>query len=132
MKIFPDNSLHQENHLKLLPLLESNPQMSQGDLSKALAVSLGTTNYCIKVLLDIGLIKLQNFHKNNNKMTYVYLLSPLGIGQKARMTLKFLKIKMQEYEQLRVEIADLKREAKLNSITKQDYKRIGKLILEVR
>ena len=116
MKNLPDNPLYEESHLKVLRLLDSNPLMSQRDLAEALAVSLGKTNYCIKALLDKGFIKMQNFRNNKNKLAYVYLLTPLGIEQKARMTVEFLQIKMQEYKQLRVEIAELKRETELNSL----------------
>lgn len=85
--------------------------MSQRDLSEALGVSLGKTNYCIKALLDKGFIKMQNFRNNKNKLAYVYLLTPLGVEQKTRMTVEFLQIKVREYEQLRIEIAELKRES---------------------
>jgi EPS-associated MarR family transcriptional regulator len=102
--------LHNKSHLEVLRLLESNPYMSQRDLSDALGVSLGKTNYCIKALLDKGLIKMQNFRNSNNKLAYAYLLTPLGVEQKARMTVEFLQIKMREYERLREEIAELKRE----------------------
>jgi len=94
--------------------------MSQRDLSKALGVSLGKTNYCIKALLDKGLIKMQNFRNNKNKLAYVYLLTPLGVEQKACMTVEFLQIKVWEYERLRVEIAELEREAKQRSLL-EDY-----------
>jgi EPS-associated MarR family transcriptional regulator len=85
--------------------------MSQRELAKVLGVSLGKTNYCIKALLDKGFIKVQNFRNSNNKLAYAYLLTPLGVEQKARMTMEFLKIKMREYERLRAEIAELKRES---------------------
>ena len=88
--------------------------MSQRDLSAALGVSLGKTNYCIKALLDKGFIKMQNFRNNKNKLAYVYLLTPLGVEQKACMTMDFLQIKVREYELLRIEIAELKREAEQN------------------
>ena len=42
------------------------------------------------------------------------LLTPSGVEQKARMTVEFLHIKVQEYERLRTEIEELKREAKQN------------------
>lgn len=110
----PDTTLHEESHLKVLRLLESNPCMNQRDLSKALGVSLGKTNYCVKALLDKGLIKMQNFRNNQNKLAYAYLLTPTGIEEKARITVHFLKYKVQEYERLRAEIVELQREAILN------------------
>ncbi len=119
MKNMSDPSAHEESHLKVLRLLDSNPLMSQRDLSDALAISLGKTNYCIKALLDKGFIKMQNFRNNKNKLAYVYLLTPLGIEQKSRMTVEFLQIKVQEYEHLRLEIAGLKQEAEQNSLREQ-------------
>ena len=116
MKKLSNPNAYEESHLKVLRLLESNPLMSQRDLSDALAISLGKTNYCIKALLDKGFIKMQNFRNNKNKLAYVYLLTPLGIEQKSRMTVGFLQIKLQEYEQLRLEIAELKREAEHNGL----------------
>lgn len=106
-----DTPLRDESHLKVLRLLEADPSLSQRDLSEALGVSLGKTNYCIRALLDKGLIKMQNFRNSQNKLAYAYLLTPAGIAARAELTTSFLKIKMQEYEALRQEIEDLRREA---------------------
>lgn len=111
IKILTDTTLHEESHLKILRLLESNPRMNQRDLSKAMGISLGKTNYCIKALLDKGLIKMQNFRNSQNKLAYAYLLTPAGVEAKARITVSFLKNKLQEYERLRIEIEMLQREA---------------------
>jgi EPS-associated MarR family transcriptional regulator len=106
----PTIMLQQESHLKVLRILETNPQISQRELSEALGVSLGKTNYCLKALLDKGLIKIQNFRNSKNKLAYSYLLTPHGIEQKAHMTLRYLQKKTQEYDLLRLEITELKRE----------------------
>lgn len=105
-----DTPLHDENHLKVLRLLESDPSLSQRELAEELGVSLGKTNYCIRALLDKGLIKMQNFRNSQNKMAYAYLLTPAGIAAKAELTASFLKIKLREYEALRREIEELRRE----------------------
>ena len=102
--------MEKESHLKVLRILETNPQISQRELSEALGVSLGKTNYCLKALLDKGLIKIQNFRNSNNKLAYSYLRTPHGIEQKAHITLRYLQKKTQEYDLLRLEIAELKRE----------------------
>ena len=102
--------MEKESHLKVLRILETNPQISQRELSEALGVSLGKTNYCLKALLDKGLIKIQNFRNSKNKLAYSYLLTPHGIEQKTHMTLRYLQKKTQEYDLLRLEIAELKRE----------------------
>jgi EPS-associated MarR family transcriptional regulator len=95
----------------VLRLLEANPQMSQRELAEVLGVSVGKANYCLKALLEKGLIKMQNFRNNQNKLSYAYLLTPEGISQKAGLTAQFLKRKIGEYESLRQEIELLQAEA---------------------
>jgi len=104
------SSANDEIQLRVLRLLEANPQMTQRELSEALGVSLGKTNFCIKALFKKGLIKLQNFQSNRHKLAYSYLLTPTGIAEKSAITARFLTRKMEEYEQLRVEIASLQHE----------------------
>jgi EPS-associated MarR family transcriptional regulator len=103
--------VYQEAHFRVLRLLEGNPQMNQRDLAAAAGVSLGKTNYCINALLEKGLIKVQNFKSNKRKLAYAYLLTPAGIAEKAALTQRFLTRKMEEYDALRAEIEQLKREA---------------------
>ncbi|WP_323024124.1 MarR family EPS-associated transcriptional regulator [Castellaniella sp.] len=105
------DTTYEESHLKVLRLLESDPSLSQRDLSKALGISLGKTNYCVRALLDKGLIKMQDFRNSENKLGYAYLLTPAGLATKAEMTRNFLKIKMREYEALKWEIEILRQEA---------------------
>lgn len=94
----------------MLRLLEANPQLSQRELSVALGVSLGKTNYCLKALLERGLIKIQNFRNSQNKAAYAYYLTPEGISRKTILTAGFLKRKLAEYENLKREIELLKSE----------------------
>jgi EPS-associated MarR family transcriptional regulator len=103
-------TLPDESYLRVLRLLEENPHMNQRELAQALGVSLGKTNYCMKALLDKGLIKMQNFRGSQNKLAYAYLLTPSGIAAKADLTARFLKHKIAEYENLRKEIEALRRE----------------------
>ena len=100
-----------ETHLRVLRLLQDNPHLTQRELADALGVSLGKANYCLKALLLKGLIKMNNFSKSENKLGYAYLLTPSGVAAKARLTTEFLRIKMSEYEALRHEIDQLRREA---------------------
>ena len=94
--------------LDLLRKLEANPKYTQRKLSQEMGVSLGKVNYCMKKLIEKGLIKLSNFSHNRNKVNYIYLLTPKGIDQKTRLTFKFLAIKLKEYEVLKNEISKLK------------------------
>ena len=106
------NNPNLEIHLKVLRHLEEHPDVTQRELARHLGVSLGKANYCLKALIDRGLIKASNFKNSNNKSAYAYLLTPRGIEEKAQITLRFLKRKMGEYEQLKNEIAELEREVR--------------------
>ena len=103
-------SLHDETHLKVLRVLESNPNIGQRKLAEALGVSLGKTNFCLNALLGKGLVKMENFRTSTRKLNYAYLLTPSGIAAKAALTQRFLKRKMEEYEALKAEIEQLKQE----------------------
>lgn len=95
---------------RILKAIEENPRINQRELAAHLGVSLGKTNFCLQALMEKGWIKVQNFRNNKNKMAYAYLLTPIGIEEKAKLTVRYLKIKMQEYELLKKEIEDLTRE----------------------
>lgn len=100
-----------ETLFKVLRTLEANPQTSQRELAESMGMSLGKANYCLKALVDKGLVKVRNFRNSQNKLAYAYLLTPKGVAAKGRLTGRFLKRKMAEYEALRREIEELKREA---------------------
>ena len=106
-------------HLDLLRKLESNPEYTQRELSKEMGVSLGKVNYCMKKLVEKGWVKLMNFSHNPNKVGYIYLLTPQGIEEKTKLTFKFLKIKMKEYEILKKEISILKQDTEQSESSKQ-------------
>ena len=109
-----DFSLHDETHLKVLRVLESTPNINQRKLAESLGVSLGKTNFCLNALLDKGLVKMENFRTSTRKLNYAYLLTPSGIAEKAVLTQRFLKRKMEEYDALKAEIEQLKQEASDN------------------
>jgi EPS-associated MarR family transcriptional regulator len=96
--------------LDLLRKIESNSKYTQRELSREIGVSLGKINYCMKELSKKGWIKLIKFNQNPNKIGYAYLLTPRGIEQKTRLSFKFLKLKIAEYEMLKSEISELERD----------------------
>ena len=103
--------IKKEIHLDLLRKLEVSPELTQRELSKDMGVSLGKINYCMKKLIEKGWVKISNFSNNPNKVSYIYLLTPKGIDQKGKLTISFLKIKLEEYEVLKNEINKLKQDA---------------------
>ena len=100
--------LKDEIAYKLLKLIEAEPYLSQRDIAQKMGVSLGKTNYCLKALIDKGFIKLQNFYNNKKKSGYIYFLTPKGIEEKTAVTYRFLQRKIEEYEDIKVEIESLK------------------------
>jgi len=101
-----NNNLDEE--FNLLRLLDKKPYKSQRKIAQELGFSLGKLNYCIKALKKKGLIKIRNFKKNDNKLYYLYLLTPRGIKKKAQMTIDYLKKKSKEYEELKKELGEIK------------------------
>ena len=106
----PKTPLQDETRLRVLRLLEDNPDLTQRQIAERLGISLGGINYCLKALIEKGWVKAENFAHSRHKLRYVYELTPKGIAAKTRITSSFLKRKLAEYEALQSEIADLRRE----------------------
>ena len=101
---------NQELEYRVLKILEQQPDLTQRQLAEALGVSLGKTHYLVKSLIDVGWVKLDNFQKSNSKWGYAYLLTSMGIAEKAAITARFLVRKQREYNELQQEIAQLQEE----------------------
>ncbi len=97
--------------LRVLRLLDSNPDLTQREMAGELGMSLGKANYCLRALLGRGFVKVQNFRRSTNKRGYAYLLTPEGVAAKAHLTRLFLAQKKEEYDSLRLEIERLQRES---------------------
>ena len=95
---------YNQDHFNVMRKIDKQPESSQRDLAEELGFSLGKLNYCLKKLKEKGLIKIRNFEKNPNKLNYIYILTPKGIGEKTRLTISFMKRKMEEYEELKKEL----------------------------
>ena len=93
-----------KDHFEVLRKINSNPESTQRELANDLGFSLGKLNYCLKALQEKGLVKVQNFKKNPEKLNYIYLLTPKGVAEKTRLTIDFMKRKMKEYDELKKEL----------------------------
>ncbi|HAN67960.1 MAG TPA: MarR family EPS-associated transcriptional regulator [Halieaceae bacterium] len=105
-----------EQHLKVLRLLQDNPDVTQRQMAQQLGISLGGMNYCLKALVEKGWVKMENFSRNPNKLKYSYLLTPRGVKAKAVLTTRFLQRKLVEYEELKTEIEELRMEVSRPSV----------------
>ena len=105
-----------DTSFKILSAIAKSPPHSQRSLSRTIGMSLGSVNFCLNALIKKGLVKVGNFKNNENKLAYAYLLTPKGVKEKSKLTAKFLRHKMQEYELLCEEIFAL--EAELEEMAK--------------
>ena len=92
------------DHFNVLRKINKNPKSSQRKLAKDLGFSLGKLNYCLKALQAKGFIKIKNFQRNPRKINYIYVLTPKGITRKTKLTINFMKRKMKEYDELKLEL----------------------------
>ena len=103
---------NKQSQYQILKSLEQDRNYTQRQLSKDLDLSLGKVNYCLRSIVEKGFVKIDNFKNSKNKSQYSYLLTPKGIEEKAKLTMEFIRIKTQEYEQLKDEIESLKIDVK--------------------
>ncbi len=94
-----------QDHFEILRKIQKKPILSQRKLAKELGFSLGKLNYCLKSLNNKGLIKLENFKKQSNKISYLrYVITPKGLAERTKLTINFMKRKMKEYDELKKEL----------------------------
>tara|TARA_B110000879_G_C10686966_1_gene323943 strand:+ start:203 stop:514 length:312 start_codon:yes stop_codon:yes gene_type:complete len=89
-----------EDQLDLMHIIECDSNASQRKIAKKTGLSIGKVNYCLKSLIDIGFIKVDNFNKSSQKLNYAYILTSKGIQEKVAVTKQFIIIKKQEYDKL--------------------------------
>ena len=95
-----------QDNLNVLRKIQKKPNSTQREFAKELGFSLGKFNYCIKALKQKGFIKIKNFKQNPNKINYLYIVTPKGIAEKTKLTVNFMKRKIQEYDELKNELKE--------------------------
>lgn len=104
--------IQEDTYFRVMRILQENPDLTQRELAERLGISVGGLNYCLKALIEKGLVKMKSFAQAKNKFGYIYVLTPNGIAEKTAITHRFLQRKMEEYEALKMEIENLKSEIK--------------------
>jgi EPS-associated MarR family transcriptional regulator len=113
------SKIQEDTYFRVLRILHERPDVTQREIANLLGISTSGLNYCLNALIDKGWVKVCNFKESKNKFGYFYLLTPTGIAEKTALTGRFLKRKLQEYEEMRAEIESLKAEIpKVTSISK--------------
>ena len=96
--------MNNQDHLNVMRKIQEKPNKSQRNLAGELGFSLGKLNYCLKALQEKGLVKIKNFKNHEKKLNYIYVLTPKGIAEKTKLTINFMKRKMKEYAELKLEL----------------------------
>jgi EPS-associated MarR family transcriptional regulator len=104
------NPISDSTRLQIMRLLSDNPELTQRELADALGISLGATHYCLRALINKGLVKAENFRQSSNRRRYAYFLTPKGLTEKVRATRAFLERKQAEHAALQQEIVRLRQE----------------------
>ena len=104
------SQLQEDTYFRVLRLLQDNPDLTQREIAELLGMSTSGLNYCLKALIDKGWVKVHNFSQSKNKFGYIYVLTPHGLSEKLKLTSRFLKRKIDEYEALKAEIEGLNAE----------------------
>jgi len=120
------SQLQEDTYFRVLRMLQDNPDMTQREIAEKLGISTSGLNYCLKALIERGWVKVQNFSQSKNKFGYIYVLTPQGIAEKAVLAGRFLKRKMIEYEELRVEIENHQTGADLATHSQHDDRNLVK------
>ena len=102
--------LQEDTYFRVMRILQQDPDLTQRELAERLGISLGGLNYCLKALMEKGLVKMKSFSNSKNKFGYVYVLTPTGIAEKTSITRRFIERKLEEFEALRLEIDTLQLE----------------------
>lgn len=104
------SKIQEDTYVRVMRILQEDPDITQRQLAQKLGISLGGANYCLKALMEKGWVKMKNFAQSKNKFGYVYVLTQDGLREKALLTQRFLKRKIEEFEALEQELKILKRE----------------------
>jgi EPS-associated MarR family transcriptional regulator len=121
----PSDRLDNEEALRIFREIDRSPEMTQREFSSRLGISLGKVNFLINALIRKGFVKVEHFKESNSKSKYLYCLTPRGIEEKSRMTSLFLKRKMREYENMELEIQQLRKEMRENGVDYEEQIRNG-------
>jgi len=120
--------LEQDIRYRLFKILSDDADLNQREIARKMGISLGKTNYCLSEFTRKGFIKIQHFSESKTKFRYLYILTPKGIEEKSRLTVRFFKRKLVEYEQIKQQIEELGREISGDKIAFPEGKNLSDLI----
>jgi len=115
-----NHAYEQEIRYRLLKILAREPQLGQREMAKRMGISLGKVNFCVSELADKGWIKVTRLKSARKKIPYIYMLTPKGLEEKGKLTVRFLKRKVSEYEEIKMQISEIYQEVKHEAVDNLD------------
>jgi len=115
-----NHAYEQEIRYRLLKILAREPQLGQREMAKRMGISLGKVNFCVSELADKGWIKVTRLKSARKKIPYIYMLTPKGLEEKGKLTVRFLKRKVSEYEEIKMQISEIYQEVKHEALDNLD------------
>ena len=106
-----NHAYEEEIRYRLLKILAEEPQLGQREMAKRMGISLGKVNFCVSELAAKGWIKITRLKSARKKIPYIYMLTPKGLEEKGKLTVRFLKRKVSEYEEIKRQIEEIANEA---------------------
>ena len=106
----------QEIRYRLLKILAEEPRLGQREMAKKMGISLGKVNFCVSELAVKGWIKITRLKSARKKIPYIYMLTPKGLEEKGKLTVRFLRRKLAEYEEIKKQILELHNEVQQESL----------------
>ena len=106
----------QEIRYRLLKILAEEPRLGQREMAKRMGISLGKVNFCVSELAVKGWIKITRLKSARKKIPYIYMLTPKGLEEKGKLTVRFLRRKLTEYEEIKKQILELHNEVQQESL----------------
>ena len=117
-------NFEQEVRYRILKILSTEPHISQREMARRMGISLGKTNYVLSVLAEKGIIKIKRLKNAHQKIPYVYHLTPRGLEQKAKITARFLKRKLSEYEEIKTQLKEIGEDLEQDTDTSSEKTRL--------
>lgn len=88
-----DNDLEYDRDLIILDCIEKDPDATQASLATQLGVAVGTINWHLKRLIAKGYVKVRRAERRK----LLYLITPEGIGLRARLTMDYINNQFRLY-----------------------------------
>ena len=88
-----DTDLEYDRDLIILDCIEKDPDATQASLATQLGVAVGTINWHLKRLIAKGYVKVRRAERRK----LLYLITPEGIGLRARLTMDYINNQFRLY-----------------------------------